>query len=98
VVAAFPVSQKAGGIAAAGHAETSARLVQVAVNGVLGDAQSPGDLLGMEMFCDQPEAFPLARGKPFYRQRVVFFAHERRGKCRRRLSSIPLVNPVTNRD
>lgn len=81
-MAAFPVAQQAGGVAAAGHAEAPARLVQVAIDGVLGDAQPPGDLLGMEMLRDQTEAFPLARGQPSYRQRVVLLPHERRGKCR----------------
>lgn len=96
-MAAFPVAQQAGGVAAAGHAEASARLVQVAVDGVLGDAQSPGDLLGMEMLRDQTEALPLTRSQPSYRQRVVLIPHERRGKCRQRLSSIRIVNPATKR-
>jgi hypothetical protein len=96
-MAAFPVAQQAGGVPAAGHAEAAARFVQVAIDGVLGDAQPPGDLLGMEVFGDQTEAFPLTRGEPFYRQRVVLLPHERRGKCRRRRSSIPLVNPATKR-
>jgi hypothetical protein len=96
-MAAFPVAQQAGGVAAAGHAEASARLVQVAVDGMLRDVQPPGDLLGMEVFRNQTEAFPLTRGEPFYRQRVVLLPHERRGKCRRRRSSIPLVNPAAKR-
>jgi hypothetical protein len=31
------------------------------VDGVLRDAQTPGDLLGAEMLIHQPQAFPLAR-------------------------------------
>jgi len=96
-MAAFPVAQQAGGVSSAGHAETPARFVQVTIDGVLGDAQPSGDLLGMEMFRDQTEAFPLTRGQPSYRQRVVWLPHERRGKCRQRHSSIPLVNPATKR-
>jgi len=81
-MAVLPVAQQAGGVAAAGHAEASARLVQVAIDGMLRDVQPPGDLLGMEMFRDQTEAFPLTRGQPSYRQRVVLIPHKRRGKCR----------------
>ena len=37
------------------------------VDGVLGDAETPRDLLGREMLIDQPQAFPLARGQKIER-------------------------------
>ena len=87
----LPGQQQAGGVTAAGHAQPAAGLVEVAVNRVLGDAQTPRDLLGMQVFSDQTEAFPLTRGEPLYRHRVVTVPHKRGGKCPGSVSSIPLV-------
>ena len=93
----FPGQQQTGGVAAAGHAEAAAGFVEVAVDRMLRDAQTAGDLLGMEMLGDQAKAFPLTRSQPFYRRRVVTLPHERGGKCSLRLSSIPLVSLATIR-
>lgn len=93
----LPGQQQAGGVAAAGDAQATAGLVEMTVDGVLGNAQAARDLLGVQVFGDQAEAFPLARSEPFYRHRVVTVPHKRGGKCSRRLSSIPLVKSVSIR-
>lgn len=74
---ALPGQEQPCGVATAGHAQASTRLVEVAVDGVLRDAQPAGDFLRMKMVSDQPEAFPLARGQPIYRRRVVSLPHNR---------------------
>lgn len=93
----FPGQQKAGGVTAAGDAQSAAGLVEVTVDRVLGDAETARNLFGMQVVSDQTEAFPLPRGEPLYRHRVVTVTHERGGKCSRRLSSIPLVSLATIR-
>lgn len=45
------------------HAQPAAGLVEVGVNGVLGDVQFAGDLLGRKMTVDQPQALALTRGE-----------------------------------
>jgi hypothetical protein len=54
---------KAGGVIAGADAEALARLVQVRVDGVLGDAEAARDLFGTEVLINQPQAFPFARGQ-----------------------------------
>ena len=44
-------------------AQALARLVQMGIDGVLGDAEAAADLLGAQVLVDQPEAFPLTRGE-----------------------------------
>ena len=77
----LPGEQQTGGVAAAGDAQTPARLVEVAIDRVLGNAEPARDLIGMEMLGDQTQALALARREPFYRHRVVTLLHERGGKC-----------------
>ncbi len=86
----LPGEQQAGGVAAAGDPEPPPGLVQMSVDGVLGDPQAARDLLGVEVFGDQPETLPLTRCQPLYRHRVVTLPHKRRGKCPARVSSIPI--------
>jgi len=47
-----PVEDAAGRVVAVGRAQALARLVQVPVDGVLGEAQFAGDLLGAHMAID----------------------------------------------
>ena len=49
-----------GGVAVV-HAQALTRLVEVGVDGVLGDAELAPDLLGAQVFIDQPQAFALPR-------------------------------------
>src|SRR3990167_5993000 len=93
----LPGQQQAGGVAATGDAQATAGLVEMAVNRVLGNAETTRDLLGVQVFGDQAEALSLARSEPFYRHRVVTVPHKRGGKCSQRLSSIPLVKSVSIR-
>jgi hypothetical protein len=57
------IDQGAGGFEAVLHAQTLARLVEVGVDGVLGDVQLAGDLLGRQMPVDQPQTLALTRGQ-----------------------------------
>ncbi len=41
------------------RAQATARLVQMPIDGVFGQAQFAGDFLGAEMTIDKPKAFPL---------------------------------------
>lgn len=72
----LPGAQKAGGVAATGHPQPTPGLIEVAVDGMLGDAEAAGDFLGVQVIGDQPEALALARCQPFYRRRVVVIPHE----------------------
>jgi len=54
---------QAGGVIARANAQTLARLVEVGVDGVLGDAEAAGDLFGTEVLIDQAQAFALARSQ-----------------------------------
>lgn len=91
----FPGDQQTGGVPSAGDAQTAARLVEVAVDRVLGDPQPPGDFLGMQMVGDQPEAFPLARGQPADRQWILYVPHNWGGKSQLGVSSIPHLPIMT---
>lgn len=93
----LPRAQQPGRVTAAGDAQPSPGLVEVAVDGVLRNPQAAGDLLGVQVLGDQPETLPLTRGQALDRQWVVLLPHNRRGKSPARLSSIPLVNPATTR-
>ena len=55
--------EQAGGFVAVVHAQPLARLVEVGVDGVLGDAELAADLLGAQVLLDQAQAFTLARGQ-----------------------------------
>jgi hypothetical protein len=54
---------EAGGVVARIDPQALARLVEVGVDGVFGNAQAPGDLLGTQMLINQTQAFPLSRGQ-----------------------------------
>ncbi len=47
----------------------------MAVDGMLGNAQAAGDFLGVQVFRDQPEAFPLTRSEPIHSGRIVLLPH-----------------------
>jgi hypothetical protein len=49
----------------------------VAVDGVLGDPQATGDLLGVKVLGDQPQAFALTRRELLDRVLVVCIPHRR---------------------
>ena len=53
--------QEPRGVKSVLHPEAMARLVEVAVDRVLGDAEATPDLLGAQMIMDQPQALALAR-------------------------------------
>ena len=53
--------EQAGGFVAIIHTQALAGLVQVGVDGVLGDAELTADLLGAQMVVHQPQTFTLAR-------------------------------------
>lgn len=57
------VEDLAGGVVAVGRAQTLAGLVQVPVDGVLGEAQRAGDLLGAHVAIDKTKAFALTLGE-----------------------------------
>jgi hypothetical protein len=57
------VEDPARGVVAVGRAQATAGLVQVPVDGVLGEAQLAGDLLGAHVAIDQPQAFALTLGE-----------------------------------
>jgi len=65
--------QARGGVAVV-DPQALARLVQVGVDGVLGDAELASDLLGAQVLIDQSQAFALAGGEQFQR----LFRHGRR--------------------
>jgi hypothetical protein len=58
-----PVEDPARGVVAVGRAQAPARLVQMPVDGVLGEAQLAGDLLGAHMAIDEAKAFALTLGE-----------------------------------
>jgi len=58
-----PVEDPARGVVAVGRAQATARLVQMPVDGVLGEAQLAGDLLGAHVAIDEPKAFALTLGE-----------------------------------
>ena len=53
--------QKARCLIAVLDAQALARLVEMGVDGVLGDAELAADLLGAQMVMDQPQALAFAR-------------------------------------
>ncbi len=55
--------QEARRLVAVVCAEALAGLVHMSVDGVLGDAQLPGDLLGAQVLVNQAQALPLAGGE-----------------------------------
>jgi hypothetical protein len=59
VVARSTVEHPARGVVAIGGAQAAAGLVQVPIDGVLGQAQLPGDFLGAHVPIDESEAFAL---------------------------------------
>lgn len=59
------IENTAGGVVAVGRAQALACLVQMPVDGVLGEAQFAGDLLGAHMAIDEPKAFALTLGEAF---------------------------------
>lgn len=58
-----PVEHPASGVVAVGRAQAAASLVQVPVDGVLGETQLAGDLLGAHVAIDQRQAFALTLGE-----------------------------------
>ena len=54
-------SHAAGGVVAVLCAQPLARLVDVGVDGVLGDAELTADLLGAQVFVDEPQTLAFAR-------------------------------------
>lgn len=58
-----PVEHTARGVVAVGRAQAPARLVQVPVDGVLGEAQFTGDLLGAHVAIDEAKALTLTLGE-----------------------------------
>lgn len=58
-----PVEHPARGVVAVGRAEPLAGLVQVPVDGVLGEAQLAGDLLGAHVAIDETKALTLTFGE-----------------------------------
>jgi hypothetical protein len=58
-----PVEHPARGVVAVGRAEPLAGLVQVPVDGVLGEAQLAGDLLGAHVAIDEAKALTLTLGE-----------------------------------
>ena len=52
--------QQAGRLIAILHAQPVAGMVQVGVDGVLGNAELTADLLGTQVVMDQPQALALA--------------------------------------
>jgi hypothetical protein len=87
-VAGFPGQEQAGGVASAGDAQLAAGFVQMAVDGVLGNAEAARDLLGMEMIGHEAQTLPLPRREPFNRVWIVALPHKRRGKSAFGVSSI----------
>jgi hypothetical protein len=51
---------QAGGLVAVGDAQSAPRLVEMPVDGVLGQAQAASDLLGAEMLVHQLQAITFA--------------------------------------
>jgi hypothetical protein len=68
---------KAGGLIAGLDAEPLARLVDVRIDRVFGDAKAAGDLLGAEMLVDEPQTLPFAGGEKLQRaiRPPLNFAH-----------------------
>jgi hypothetical protein len=60
-----PIEDPARGVIAVGRAEALAGLVQMPVDGVFGEPQLAGDLLGAHMAIDESEALALTLGEAF---------------------------------
>jgi hypothetical protein len=58
-----PIEDPARGVVAVGGAQALAGLVEMPVDGVLGEAQLAGDLLGTHVAIDQQKAFALTLGE-----------------------------------
>ncbi len=58
-----PGGEQPGRLVAIVDSQPMARLIDVGVDGVFGDSQPPGDLLGAEVLMDQPQALALARSQ-----------------------------------
>jgi hypothetical protein len=58
-----PVEHPARGVVAVRRAQAPASLVQMPVDGVLGEAQLAGDLLGAHVTIDQTKALTLTLGE-----------------------------------
>lgn len=58
-----PVEDAARGVVAVDRPQPPARLVQMPVDGVLGEAQLAGDLLGAHVAIDEPKALALTLGE-----------------------------------
>lgn len=93
-MAGFPGDEQQRGVAAGGDAEPPPGFVQMAVDGVLGNAEPARDLLGMEMLGDEAKTIALPRREPFNRVRIVVLPHDRGGKSAFAVSSIGDRNPV----
>ena len=77
-----PVEDAARRVVPVGGAQALAGLVQVPVDGVLGEAQFAGDLLGAHVTIDETKAFALMLGEAFQavglvRQGVSALIHHR---------------------
>ena len=77
-----PIEDAARGVVAVDGAKAAARLVQVPVDGVLGEAQFPGDLLRAHVPIDEAQAFALTLGEAIQalglsRQGVIALIHDR---------------------
>ncbi len=70
-VSAVVGGDQAGGVVPRIDAQALARLIEVCVDSVLGNAEAAGDFLRAEVLIDQPETFPLSRGQQNGR-RVAF--------------------------
>jgi hypothetical protein len=57
------IEDPARGVVAVGRAQTLAGLVEMPVDGVFGEAQLAGDLLGAHVTIDQQKAFALTLGE-----------------------------------
>jgi hypothetical protein len=57
------VEDPARGVVAVGRPEPAARLVQMPIDGVLGEAQLAGDLLGAHVAVDESKTLPLTLGE-----------------------------------
>jgi hypothetical protein len=57
------IEDPARGVVAVGRPEPAARLVQMPIDGVLGETQLAGDLLGAHMAVDESKTLPLTLGE-----------------------------------
>jgi len=87
-----PVKDPARGVVAVGRAEPLSGLVQVPVDGVLGEAQLAGDLFGAHVAIDESKAFALTLGEAveafdLVRQGRVALIHRAGTLCEREAST-----------